>query len=112
MVIVRLTVVWQTNLMAQTHEQNQSFSDRALEKNNSNADYFSLNVAHKWLNLFAGKASLSNFRFCLFCDVSYSILYKRGNWTELTFAKTSGIFTVDGEDKLKQHQRRRQRERQ
>lgn len=32
MVIVRLTVVWQTNLMAQTHEQNQSFSDRALEK--------------------------------------------------------------------------------
>ena len=84
----------------------------SFRKNNSNADYFSLNVAHKWLNLFAGKASLSNFRFYLFCDISYSILNKRGNWTELTFAKTSGIVTADGEDKLKQHRRRRQRERQ
>lgn len=61
MVIVRLTVVWQANLMAQTHQQNSSFSDRALEKIIATLNFFSLNVAHKWLKVCPGKASLSNF---------------------------------------------------
>ena len=83
----------------------------SFRKNNSNADYFPLNVARKRLTVCPGKASLSNFRFCLFCGVSYSVLYKRGNWTELTFAKTFGTVTGDEENKLKQHRRRRQRQR-